>query len=140
VNFASAVDFTGLGMDIANTVYAYDSILNGDGFAAAFTAGDYFRIVVEGFNGTASTGSTVHYLADYRSADVADHYSSAVWNFLDLDALGIVDELQFTLETTNANTPAYIAIDNLGVVPEPSAYALLSGLLSCAAVCVRRRK
>jgi hypothetical protein len=31
-------------------------------------------------------------------------------------------------------------LDGSIVVPEPSAYALLAGLLSCAAVCVRRRK
>jgi hypothetical protein len=140
VTFASAVDFSGLGMEIANTVYAYDSILNGDQFAAAFTTGDYYRVAVEGFVSGVSTGSTVHYLADYRSTNAADHYISAGWDFLDLDGLGIVDELQLTLETTNLNTPSYIAIDNLGVVPEPSASALLAGLLSCAAVYFRRRR
>lgn len=140
LDFSSVVDFTGLGMQIANTVYAYDSMLNGDFFASAFTTGDYFRVVVDGYNGGGSTGSVVHYLADFRSADSDDHYISAVWNYLDLSVLGTVDELQFTLESTDFNTPEYFAIDNLGVVPEPGTYALLAGLFSCAAVCVRRRK
>lgn len=140
VGFSTALNFSGLGMGIANTVYAYDSILNGDSFADAFTTGDYFRVVVEGFNSGSSTGSVVHYLADYTSANSDDHYASAAWDFLDLNDLGVVDELQFTLETTNFATPSYIAIDNLGVVPEPSTYALLAGLFTLAAVGIRRRR
>ena len=88
---------------------------------------------------SSSTGSIEYYLADYRSANTADHYIRNAWDFVDLSALGTVDTLQFTLETNNDFTPSYIAIDNIGVVPEPSAYALMAGVFCLGFAVVRRR-
>uniref|UniRef100_UPI00398D69CD DUF4465 domain containing protein D5EK n=1 Tax=Coraliomargarita akajimensis TaxID=395922 RepID=UPI00398D69CD len=118
IDYASAFDFSGLGMFVTNTVYAYDSMLNGDGFVTAFTTGDYLKVTIEGFNSSISTGSLDFYLADYRSAIAAEHYILDAWTFLDLDTLGAVDELQFTLESSQSGVPSYLALDQVGVVPE----------------------
>ena len=139
LTFDSAVDFTGLGLDLANTTYAWDSMLNGDAFSDAFTQGDYFRVAIEGFSGGSSTGVVDYYLADFRSLDSEDHYISTEWNFVSLDSLGTVDELQFSFDVTDSGTPTYFAIDNIGVVPEPSSFALLAGAAALVAV-ARRRK
>ena len=88
-----------------------------------------------------STGTVEFYLADYRDGK-ADAVSE--WTWVDLTSLGPnVSRLEFQLESTDVgdfgmNTPAYFAIDNLTLVPEPAGAVLLfPALLSLAAV--RRR-
>jgi hypothetical protein len=138
LRFSEAEDFTGLGLYLANTTYAYFSMQDGDSFADPFTAGDYFKVTIEGFNGGISQGRVDHYLADFRSADPADHFISTAWDFVSLDSLGTVDELQFAFDVTDPGTPNYFAIDNIGAVPEPSAFALLAGVAALGVVAFRR--
>ena len=92
-----------------------------------------------------STGSVDFYLADYRYADSSQDYIVNAWEYIDLSSLGSVDELSFSLSSSDngsfgMNTPNYFAIDNIGVVPEPSAYAMIAGLLALGLVFNRRRK
>jgi len=157
LSFAGAVDFTGLGIEVNNTTYAYLSMRDGDGFAKKFgddsaTEGtvetnqaDWFLLSVEGKLSGGSTGSVDFYLADYRFVDSAQDNIVNVWEFVDLSALGSVDELSFSLSSSDngafgMNTPSYFAIDNIGVVPEPSAYALIAGLLTLGLVGSARRR
>ena len=157
LSFSSAVDFTGLGVEVNNTTYSYFSMLNGDNFAKQFgddraTEGtvetdqaDWLLLTVEGNLSGGSTGSVDFYLADYRYADSSQDYIVNAWEFIDLSSLGSVDELSFSLSSSDngdfgMNTPNYFAIDNIGVVPEPSAYAMIAGLLGLGLVVRRRRK
>ena len=85
------------------------------------------------------------YLADYRYADSSQDYIISAWEYIDLSSLGSVDELSFSLSSSDngsfgMNTPNYFAIDNIGVVPEPSAYAMIAGFLALGLVVIRRRK
>ena len=41
------------GFYITNNAYALSSMLNGDGMAKPFKKGDYFKVTVKGYNGTA---------------------------------------------------------------------------------------
>ena len=157
LSFSSAVDFTGLGIEVNNTTYSYYSMLNGDSFAKKFgddsaTEGivetdqaDWFLLTVEGNLSGGSTGSVDFYLADYRYADSSQDYIVSAWEYIDLSSLGSVDALSFSLSSSDngsfgMNTPNYFAIDNIGVVPEPSAYAMIAGLLALGLVFSRRRK
>ncbi|MEM7792361.1 MAG: DUF4465 domain-containing protein [Verrucomicrobiota bacterium] len=156
ITFSSAIDFTGLGFQVTNTTYAHNSMRDGDAFAKKFgddpaTIGitetdqpDWFLLTVEGFLSGGSTGTVEFYLADFRFADDADDYIISTWEFVNLTALGTVDELAFDLTSSDVgafgmNTPDYFAIDNIGAVPEPSAFALLMGVFVSFCLFKRRR-
>lgn len=157
ITFGASVDFTGRGFDVTNTTYAHNSMRDGDSFAKQFgddpsTTGvtetdqpDFFRLTAEGFLSGSSTGTVEFYLADYRFTNDADDYILDTWAFVDLTTLGTVDTLSFGLDSTDnsfgfMNTPDYFAIDNIGVVPEPSAFALLAGAIAFSCITMRRRR
>lgn len=150
IRFSAAQDFTGRGFDVTNTTYAHNSMRDGDGFAKQFGGAsgddpDFFVLVVEGFLGGSSTGTVDFYLADYRFADNAQDYILSDWAFVDLSVLGTIDELAFDLNSSDSggagmNTPDYFAIDHIGAVPEPSAFALLAGAMILGIVGLRRRR
>jgi hypothetical protein len=143
MTFTSDQDFSGgRGLYVTNTTYAYFSMLNGDGFAKQFGGpsgddADWFLLTIEGKNNSVSTGTATVYLADYRDADNANDYIVDDWRFVNLSGLGTVDELSFSLSSSDngafgMNTPNYFALDSVGAIPEPSAAAL--ALLGAAAV------
>jgi len=131
-----------LGTYVANTSYAYLAVVDGNdgaGFVKGpFGPDDWFRLHLMGFDEQGeSTGTVEFYLADYRNGK-SDAVSE--WTWVDLRALGPnVSRLEFQLESTDVgdfgmNTPAYFAIDNLTLVPEPvGAVLLFPVLLSLAA-------
>jgi len=133
-----------------NVAYAYWAILQGDPFGRPFghtwngTIGDWedtqeedwFKLTITGKLDGTPTGSVPFLLADYTAADNADDYVVDTWEEVDLTTLGTVDELVFSLSSSDndplwgMNTPAYFAMDNLIATPEPSTLALLAcGLL-----------
>lgn len=123
-----------------NTTYAALSMRDGDSFAKAFGGAsgndaDFFKLTITGYNGAASTGSVDFFLADYRFADNAQDYIVKDWTFVDLQTLGAVDRLGFSLDSSDTGTygiktPAYFAMDTVTPVPEPEQAAmLLAGLL-----------
>lgn len=135
---------------VTNTTYAALSMLNGDSFAKKFgddpsTTGtvetdfaDYFSVVFTGFDdvdGTGiETGSVEFFLADYRFVDDADDYVIDDWTLVDLSGLGAARSLTIDFTSSDVggfgiNTPQYVAIDNLAIVPEPtSGLLVLAGL------------
>lgn len=135
VSFASPSKV--LGMYVNNTTFAALSMLTGDVFAKKFGGGDgtdpdWFLLTINGQDtGGAVTGSMDVYLADYRSADGNLDYILTEWTWVDLTGLGDqVSQLDFTLTssdtgTSGMNTPAYFAVDDLMVIPEPSVLGLL---------------
>lgn len=143
---------TPLSMRITNTTYAADSMLNGDSFAKKFGGGDgndadWFLLTIRGFDTlNQDIGTVDFYLADYRFADNSQDYIVNNWELVDLSLLGSnLASLQFEYSSSDVgewgmNTPAYFAMDDFAAVPEPSAYALLAGLFTVAAVALRRRR
>lgn len=136
-----------VGAYLTNTTYAALSMLNGDLFGKQFggatgTDPDWFNVTFEGKLGGTSTGSVTFYLADYRFADSADDYIIDEWTWLDLSALGLVDELDLTFGSSDVsggfiNTPTYVAMDFLVSVPEPGTGTLLA--CGIAGLAARRR-
>ena len=143
ITFSSEVELASA--DITNTTYAALSMMNGDSFAKKFGGPtgddpDFFRLDIEGFDAAGvSTGVVEFFLADFRFADNSLDTIIDAWTTVDLSALGAVKSIDFALDSTDQsggflNTPNYFALDNLVIVPEPGAGALLSlGLLAVAA-------
>jgi hypothetical protein len=111
------------GMYVTNTAFDYLSMKFGDHFAKKFggttgTDPDWFRLTVSGwYQGALLTDSIQFYLADFRSADTAQHYILKNWKFMNLLSLGNVDSLFFAFSSSDTgvnglNTPAYFALDN----------------------------
>ena len=115
---------TAQGLWVTNTTYTHNSLRDGDMFAKAFggedgTDPDFFRLSVSGFlNGVPTTDSVTTYLADYRFEDDSLDYILDDWEFVDLQPLGPVDSLVFTMVSSDVgdfgiNTPTFFAIDQL---------------------------
>lgn len=126
-------------MKVTNTTYAYLSIRDGDDFAKKFggesgSDPDWFLLTVTGLDADdnpIAAGPVEFYLADYQFADNALDYTIDDWTDVDLSPLADARKLEFSLTSSDVgqwgmNTPAYFAIDNINVVPEPSMLVLLA--------------
>ncbi len=141
LNFGALTNLAGAGASFTNTTYAALDMLHGGDFGSKKFGGatgndaDWFLLTISGFASGAATGTSVDfYLADFRFADNASDYIVTDWRNVDFTPLGTVDELRFSLTSSDVgtwgmNTPGYFAMDNLSVVPEPSVLLIsLSGI------------
>ena len=100
------------------TTYTYASITNEaiNDFARIFDDGDYLKVVFTGMRGNEATGVVECYVVDYRDGK---REMTTEWTTFSLANLGEgYDRVSVTIETTDvgewgANTPLYIAMDNL---------------------------
>jgi len=148
IQFTETRDFTGAGVQLTNTTYAALSMKDGDGFAKKFGGAtgndpDWFKLTIQGIRNGNQVGTTIEfYLADFRFADNTQDYMLSNWTHVDLSALGSsVDEVWFTMSSSDnsqygMNTPAYFAMDDLTIVPEP----VSSVLVMFGAVFLLRRR
>lgn len=139
ITLPALTDFTGMGAFINNTTYAALSMRDGDGYAKKFGGAsgddpDFFLLTIKGYaNGVPTAGSVEFYLADFRFTNNANDHIVTDWTEVDFSALGTVNELRFSLTSSDngtfgMNTPSYFVLDNISV-PEPSTFlAALSGL------------
>lgn len=111
------------GFYVANTTYAYLSMLNGDQFATKFGGADgntpdWLLLTITGFlNDVKSTEKIQVYLADFRFTDNSKDYILDTWRWIDTRKLGGVDRLEFEMSASNGSgydmtTPAYFALDH----------------------------
>ena len=137
------------GFYLNNTAYAALDMINGSGFTKAFSTNDWFKLTIEGLNGSTSQGTVDAYLADftgYTEGDDKNNYMLTDWTWVDLSGLGSnVTSLAFTLSSSDTgafgmNTPAYFTMDELSyeAVPEPATLGLM--LLSGIALFAMRRR
>lgn len=103
-------------MMLTNTTYAYRDMQTGTpGVSKKFAAGDWFKLTITGFRTKVQTGGVDVYLADFRNGKSTLLKS---WQKLDLSALGIVDSVAFSFDSSDkgqwgVNTPTYVCIDNI---------------------------
>lgn len=110
---------------ICNTASVVKSLKEGDNYARAFKAGDYFTLTFKALDaqGKEIKGQEVtYYLADFRDGKT---FINENWEKVDLTALGECNGITFSMETTDkvtydgttyyANTPTYFALDGLTV-------------------------
>lgn len=100
---------------LTNSTYAYYSIKDGDGYAKKFAAGEWFKVTITGYKGDKETQSVDYYLADFREGKT---FISDSWVKVDVSALGEVDNVRFTFDSSDEgqyglNTPLYVCVDNI---------------------------
>lgn len=127
INDGKLYDAVGIYVNLNS--YAYYSLINGDAFARAFTNGDKFSLIIHGVapNGTEKTVDVT--LGSYTNGDLTINRG---WKYVDLTSLGTVNEIYFTMETTDVsifgenvspNTPLYFCLDKLMVKKNESSSA-----------------
>ena len=107
---------------ITNASYAVNSMENGDAYSGEpFKQGDSLLLEIRGVMDETEGGDVAKinfYLADYRSANAADHYIVKEWKKVDLSSLGKVKMLTFRIVTSRNDEwgnllPAYFCLDQL---------------------------
>lgn len=104
--------FQATGCYVTNSAYAYTSMLEGDDYSKKFDETDWFLLTATGYLAGNTTGNCEIYLAK-------DGEIMCDWNYFDLSSLGTVDQIHFTLSSSDTgqwgmNTPAYFCIDDFG--------------------------
>jgi hypothetical protein len=140
---------TVLSLQITNTAYAYFSMLEGDSFSKQFQSADddFLKLTISGLDGAENVvGSVDFFLADFRHDDGSLDYIVDQWTSVDLTTFGPTARmLDFSLTSSDVgafgmNTPAYFALGEITVIPEPTTYALWGGLATGLALWIRRGK
>jgi len=112
------------GIYVSNTTYAALCLKNGNTFAKKFggTTGndsDWFKLTIYAYqNGNLKTEKAEFYLADFRFQNNAQDYIIKDWTYVNLQSLGSLDSLKFTLTSSDTgqfgmNTPAFFGVDNV---------------------------
>lgn len=119
MTFNDGKNYQPIGMYVNLNSYAYYSIVDGDSFARAFTNNDKFTLTIHGVAPDESEKTIDVTLAEYKNGDLT---TTRGWKYVDLTELGTVNELYFTMSSTDSgtygmNTPGYFCIDKLSVSP-----------------------
>jgi len=107
---------------ITNSTYTYFDIIDGSDFSKKFVDGDWFKVIITGYNNGVKTSSIDYYLADYRNGK---SFLANTWNKVDLSSIGTVNQISFTFDSSDkgawgVNTPQYVCIDNIEYVDASS--------------------
>lgn len=111
--------YEAVGVYVNLNSYPYYCIEYGDAFARAFRNGDKFTLTIHGIAPDNSEKSVDVTLASYTNGDLTINRG---WKYVDLTSLGVVNEIYFSLVSTDSaswgdNTPDYFCIDKLMVKP-----------------------
>lgn len=117
--FNDGKNYKPVGMYVNMDSYPYYSIEFGDAFARAFNNGDKFTMTVHGVAPDESEKTVDVLLSSYSNGDLT---MARGWKYVDLTDLGTVNEIYFTLNSTDTgnygmNTPGYFCLDKLMVTP-----------------------
>ncbi|MGN1211813.1 MAG: DUF4465 domain-containing protein [Candidatus Cryptobacteroides sp.] len=99
---------TPTGCYICNTTEVATAILHEDSPYKFKSGEDYYKLIATGYKDNIQTGKAEFYLADWRTKD-----SLALgWQPFDLSALGVVDAVDFSIESTVEGIPSAFCLDN----------------------------
>ena len=103
-------------ISVTNGTYPYLSIKNGNDVAKKFASGDWFKLIIIGYDANnIETGRVNYYLADFRNCK---NYICNTWKKVDLKSLGFVHKIEIAFESSDVgdfgiNTPTYVCIDDI---------------------------
>ncbi len=117
MTFTDSKSYKAVGVYVNLNSYAYYSIEEGDAYAREFTNGDKFTLTIHGVSPDGGEKTVDVTLAEYTNGCLS---ITRGWRYVDLSALGTVNELYFTLTSTDSgaygmNTPGYFCLDKLMV-------------------------
>ena len=116
LSFSDASEHRFKSISFCNATYSYLSMKHGDAFSKKFVDGDYFKLIITGYDAEGlETATKEVYLADFREGK---QYLPNTWNTIDLTSLGEVNKLAFDFASSDMgiwgmNTPAYVCLDNI---------------------------
>lgn len=119
--FSDGKCYRPIGVYVNLTSWAYYTVEYGDAFANAFSEGDRFVLTVHGVAEDESEKTVDVEMATYTNGNLTINRG---WRYVDLGSLGAVNELYFTMSTTDMdaygymNTPCFFALDKLMVRPD----------------------
>lgn len=121
VTYGEGETMSPVGIYVNMNAYPYYCVEQGDAFARAFGNGDRYCLVIHGAGKDGEKRVEVP-MASYADGDLTVNRG---WKYVDLKALGEVNELWFTTTTTDVgqwgdNTPSYFCLDRLEVTPGQS--------------------
>lgn len=111
-------------ISFCNSTYAYKAMENGDAFSKKFGGEsgddeDFFHLLIDAYDGNNNKIADVTIqLADFTFSDNSLDYIGNVWTDVDLSALGFINYLVFSFDSSDKNdlgikTPTYVCIDNI---------------------------
>ena len=117
ITFNTGKSYEVVGAYFNLNTYTFYSILYGDGYARAFTEGDKLTLIVHGVNSDENENTVEITLASFSNGCLN---ANTGWQYVDLSSLGVVEELYFTMKSTDSgqwgmNTPSYFCMDKLMV-------------------------
>lgn len=119
-----------VGCYIANSTYAYNSMLLGDNFARKFTSDnkDSFVLLIDFYQDNEKVNSQREYLANFSDPDESKHFILKDWKQITFDYLD-ADSIVFSFESSDIgtfgiNTPQYFCIDQVQMALGLNARAL----------------
>jgi len=126
--FSDSISHVVEGFYVTNGTYPYLSMLQGDEYTKKFGGEsgddpDYFKLLVWGMYDGTQTDTVKFFLSDYRFDNNNEDYIVDEWTWVDLESLGEVDSLMFSMESTDVgmfgiNTPTFFCMDNLSILPD----------------------
>lgn len=106
-----------IGVYVNLTSYPYYAISDGDALCRPFNNGDSVTLTIHGVASDESEKSVSVNMASFSDGDLTINRR---WKYVDLSSLGNVEELYFSIESTDVgsygiNTPTYFAMSALSV-------------------------
>lgn len=101
---------------VTNGTYPYLVMKNGNSTAKKFASGDWFKLIIIGYDANnIETGKVNYYLADFRNCK---NYICNSWQKVNLKSLGFVHKIEIAFESSDVgdfgiNTPTYVCIDDI---------------------------
>lgn len=117
MTFNTGKSYEAVGVYVNLNSYTYYTVEGGDAYARSFTNGDRLTLTIHGVAADESEKEVVVTTASYDNGDLTINRG---WRYVDLSSLGVVNELYFTIKSTDTgaygdNTPAYFCLDKLMV-------------------------
>lgn len=129
INDGKSYDAVGVYINLNS--YAYYTFINGYSVARPFSNGDKYYVTIHGVSPEGNEKTIDVDLCTYTNGDLTINRG---WKYVDLTSLGTVNEIYFTITTTDSgdwgpNTPMYFCLDKLMVKKNESSSAasLLAG-------------
>lgn len=117
MTFTDGGNYDPVGVYVNLNSYAYYSVVEGDAYCKPFGDTDRFTLTI---HGVAPDDSEKTIDVSLASGDNGDLTATRGWKYVDLSSLGTVNELYFTMSSTDSgaygmNTPGYFCLDKLQV-------------------------